>query len=466
MVEPWKVLVYIAADNSLYNDAQASLQEIVTASRLGDIETIVQVDGPSTELSSRYICRGGSKELVWEAPDGYTDDRKSRLADFLKSTVDPAGEAKKVFLVLWGHGAGLDHVYFYKNSTDNGVDAGTSSATAAPVASSSNLSQGAITSPGPAFQFTALDVLNGGNANRYVSDVALAEVLANYSQLIGRKIDLLGFDACMMSMAEIWHELRDSTAVAVASDLEIPLGSWPYAAILGDLAKHPCAEAKTLSAIVVNRFLEKYSAIEKGSSVSLTAVDLSGCDALAKAVTALVQELTAVASDGAMRRKVFRARDSSRTADEVTYIDLATFCRELCESFSSKSYVYLCSRKILDVLTLYPYVIYHRDAEESASAYGVALYFPEMLAPTANALQSVAAQNSLTVGTKFPPSPGKFPPSAGKFPPGTQKFPGSSGDSDSDVQGYEILWDHYLELEFSRATGWAGLIEELLRRGY
>src|SRR6202034_927842 len=123
MVQPWKLLLYLAADNTLYNDAQVSLHQITAASLFSDIETILQIDGPSAELSPRFRCHQGRKELIWEAPDNYTGDRSIRLADFLKASITAPIEAKRIFLVLWGHGAGLDHVYFYDNPSQNGVPA-------------------------------------------------------------------------------------------------------------------------------------------------------------------------------------------------------------------------------------------------------------------------------------------------------------------------------------------------------
>jgi hypothetical protein len=75
---------------------------------------------------------------------------------------------------------------------------------------------------------------------------------------------------------------------------------------------------------------------------------------------------------------------------------------------------------------------------------------------------------------KFPPTSGKFPPTSGKFPPTSGKFPPTSGkfaggsqqDSGPQIDGYEILWDHYDQLQFNKVTGWSGLIEKLIAAGY
>ena len=83
MDQPWKMLVYISADNTLYNDALVSLRQITDASLLNNVDIIVQLDGPDPDQVSRYRCVGGQKQLLWEAPNGYTLDRAARLQHFL-----------------------------------------------------------------------------------------------------------------------------------------------------------------------------------------------------------------------------------------------------------------------------------------------------------------------------------------------------------------------------------------------
>ena len=46
------MLVYISADNTLYNNAQVSLRQLTEASLLNNVEIIVQLDGPTP---ARYL---------------------------------------------------------------------------------------------------------------------------------------------------------------------------------------------------------------------------------------------------------------------------------------------------------------------------------------------------------------------------------------------------------------------------
>ena len=54
-----------------------------------------------------------------------------------------------------------------------------------------------------------------------------------------RRVDVLGCDACLMSMVEIAYELRGVADFLVASETEQPSQSWPYAPLLAALREHP-----------------------------------------------------------------------------------------------------------------------------------------------------------------------------------------------------------------------------------
>ncbi len=124
----WKMLVYISADNTLYNDALVSLRQLTDASLQNNVDITVQLDGPTPDQVSRYRCAGGRKKLLWVAPNNYTLDPNQRLRHFLglgdatPSDAAPLGtvyseaapsDEQRIALILWGHGAGLDTYFQY-----------------------------------------------------------------------------------------------------------------------------------------------------------------------------------------------------------------------------------------------------------------------------------------------------------------------------------------------------------------
>jgi hypothetical protein len=391
--EPWKILVYIAADNILYPQAQVSLREITDASSHSDLEITVQLDGPTAAMATRYRCQKGGKQLIWEAPENYTADRGARLADFLSAAAGNSTAQQRIMLVLWGEGAGLDHIYFY------GVTGSTGARTTEP---GQNLTSTLGTAEHLQRAMRAIrsapnDVLDGRNANLFVKNLQLGRILLDFTRRIGRPIDILAFDACLMAMAEICYEVRHSVSIVVGSDEEVPKESLPYALILRDLAKFPGIHPNLLATLMVSRYVEKFSTGKGRQKASLTAVSLAGSEEVGAAMKRIVAALQQVASNVAAKRRIFRARDASRSADETSYIDFGVFCEELMQSFEPHSQVHACARDLLYCLKNNSYILYHRDTGEDGSydPYGLSICFPEALPPDEAGL--AAAESEFTV---------------------------------------------------------------------
>jgi hypothetical protein len=426
MYQPWKFLIYMGADNVLYDNAQICLREIVDASLFSDLDMTVQIDGPTAAMATRYQCEKGSKRLIWEAPEYYTADRGDRLRDFLDAAAVTCNSHQRILLVLWGEGSGLDSVYFYGDLHDRRM-------------ADNPLNPLLEAGEDPHRLFKAMqavqtmqgvpdDVLNGQNANLYVKNMELGAILLEFSKKIGRRIDILGFDACLMAMAEICYEVRESVSMVVGSDERVPKESWPYAWILRELARFPGMNASTLSTLIVGRYIERY----KNERVSLSTMNLSDSEELAWAWSRLVEAFGAVAHNVALKRRIFRARDASRNADQASYIDLGAFCQELMESFEERTPVHAAAKLVLFILKNQSYVQYHRSVgqEGTLNPYGLSIYFPAALPPHAEGLEEATtefrvATHAALSGHKDPPHQHKDPGSGMKDPPHQHKDPGS-----------------------------------------
>ena len=112
----------------------------------------------------------------------------------------------------------------------------------------------------------------------------MKKVLVAVKKMIGRKLDLLGMDACLMSMAEVAYQIRSSVRYAVGSEQTEPLDGWPYDTILSKLAKKPSLAPKDLSAVIVDKYLASYPPNE---GVTQSACDLEKSLAVAAAIKGL-----------------------------------------------------------------------------------------------------------------------------------------------------------------------------------
>src|SRR5205085_12133055 len=93
------------------------------------------------------------------------------------------------------------------------------------------------------------------NAQDFLDKLEVKKVLTAASKSLKRKIDILGMDACLMSMAEVSYQVRGAVDFTVGSEEVEPGDGWPYTTILRDLTKKPEMSARELSAVIVKRYL-------------------------------------------------------------------------------------------------------------------------------------------------------------------------------------------------------------------
>jgi len=506
--KPWHLLVFMSADNSLYSDALVSLRQLTEGSRLGDVKITVQFEGPTSDNVARYLCKGGKRHLIWVPTDKDPTDPAGRLRDFLKNA---APDNERIFLILWGHGSGLDYLYLY---SDPSQPSSVSDKPAAIKMSAKQISRAALAIP--------VDVINPNtaNANRYVKDIQLGTILGMFSgngktskeersieglserklpndKLNGKKIDILGFDSCLMGMAEICNEVAESVDLVIASDEEIPKGSFPYDTILQDLNALPGMDSSSLSVAIVNRFMERYAEESKKTRISLSAYRLEKSEALAEAMKAFVEGVSSRIDTDAydafglpVRNRVLLARDFSRTPEVPDYIDLGVFCDEIMLSFDPSNpidkTIHERAQNIRKVLVEDQYILYHREAgpEGLSAASGLAVYFPQAIPPiTSKSIQEVVDNQTVQHLSQYEP-PDKGMKHTGEptkttllvfrtGPSDPNKIPTSDRTKGPDVElvqrqliGSEVLWCDYTKLSFNSdpesGTGWAEMVEKLI----
>ena len=114
---------------------------------------------------------------------------------------------------------------------------------------------------------TSMKVMSFGELTR-----ALGEVT---SELPGRKLDILGFDSCVMGMVEIAYELRPFTKVLVAPQDFTPSSGWNYQEMLCSLAvpkpkDDPVDHAKC--------FVKNYVCFQRDFTVGGRSVEIAACN--------------------------------------------------------------------------------------------------------------------------------------------------------------------------------------------
>jgi hypothetical protein len=134
------------------------------------------------------------------------------------------------------------------------------------------------------------------------------------------EIDILGFDSCFMSAAEIACELPRSVKYMLASEGTSPLAGWDYRAVVREIVREPGIDPATLGHRLVA------SAAKWQDEPALALLNLGQRRELVDRVKSLVAALEQAVADGAERRRIREALRTAPTSGARQFLDL----RELC----------------------------------------------------------------------------------------------------------------------------------------
>jgi hypothetical protein len=336
----WTVMVYLAGDNNLDSAGVIDLNEMKKVGSSDQINVIAQFDRQGENLSTKryYIREGGTlaKDVVGTLGETNMGD-PSVLEDFIKWGIKNY-PAEHYLLVVWNHGNGWndENVYrFARKMMKLKIRRRGKVALAAKGAGKKSVSIRRIRAiGGKKFRhalfntsimkaITTRGIAYDDDAQDFLDNIEMKRLLASAKKILKRKIDILGMDACMMSMAEVVYQIRDSVSVAVGSEEVEPGDGWPYDRILTKLTKKPTMMPNELATTIVDEYLASYPT---NAEVTQSACDLSKAGLLANSVDQLAGSMNNHLSDEALRSKIVECRLQTQTYETPDYIDLYDFC--------------------------------------------------------------------------------------------------------------------------------------------
>ena len=389
----WAVLVYISADDILTNFAVETLKQLKLASG-GQIVAAAQVDKNGDRPAHRFRfplkpdeIKDSSLDnnrvpidLIDPNIDPVTDTKKDfrndpeilkrgiaepiNLAKFVDwASIDPdTGEliAKRFCVVAWGHGVEL------------------------------LLDEDRLRTSG--------DKVARVN-RRYLTPVNLRKGLEGTRLLkSGKKFDIVGLDACSMSMVELASELPSCADFMVASQEDVPDVSFPYLKILDGLKREAHGkqmEGKEVSKTIAELYLSAYRDYipAPGSGVramTLSSLNLSQVKRVTDPLRSLADGLLAVTDpktnmSDKLRKEMFKAildaRRDSRSFVFGLFVDLFNFCEQLNEKLGSMAPdLSLACSKIREEITEKDDGFVIKNAEGAGKGgkdcHGLSIYFP------------------------------------------------------------------------------------------
>ncbi|MFX1338923.1 MAG: clostripain-related cysteine peptidase, partial [Promethearchaeota archaeon] len=211
----WTFLVYLDGDNNLESAGISDFLEMASVGSDTTISIVVQFDrtsGYSTlygdwQTTKRFYITNGMTPTVDNALIDLGElnmGEQATLSDFI-SWGTSAFPADNYALILWNHGGG------WKESNEQDPDV---------------------------FKSVCWDDTSFGDC---LTQIELKNALVS----AGVHFDLIGFDACLMAMAEVDYQIKDWADVRVGSEESEPGDGWPYDTILADLISSPSMNANS-----------------------------------------------------------------------------------------------------------------------------------------------------------------------------------------------------------------------------
>jgi Clostripain family len=250
----WAILIYQSADNNLSEEIIYSLKEMKKEGTFKDVVVggvkvpvqkldVITLFDPIGRGSDARLVRiknkGGHNTLEEDAPplkpndlggDVLIKDGAINMADkrtliaFLRESIKMCRDATKFMVILNGHGAGVVEGFFL---TDE---------------------ERPLSLIPTSFPLNELrDVFDSADVRDALS---------------GRKINILGFDACMMSMVEVCYELHDLTALdgclVMASEGFTLNTGWPYERIMQEIKDKEDIAPDKLTEFAIKEYVDFY----------------------------------------------------------------------------------------------------------------------------------------------------------------------------------------------------------------
>ncbi len=350
----WTVMVYLDADNNLELAGLLDLNEMEAAGRADKVNVVVQMDRALGESSGEGDWTDGRRYLITadEDPNLITSELVAELgeinmgdplalADFIGWSIRNY-PANRYALVIWDHGAGWNGIAF---DSDVGVSE--------------------TGGPDTADHITLPDLQS-----------ALQQALAQNGV---DRLDVIGFDACLMGQLEVFQAVQPFADYAVGSEELTPGQGWDYTALLQNLYANPGQHGSILAGQMVRDFMSYYTQAEPDDFVTMTAVDLVQLPALTYATELLANSLTAkptflasTVSDARSGAEAF-ARVYADEFDRYAAVDLHHFASILAQRSPDTAVTSAAQAVMQGVETA---VLAHEQGSGFKHSRGIAIYFP------------------------------------------------------------------------------------------
>lgn len=391
--KPWTFIVYMAADNDLRNFAMRNIKQMCQIGSNERINIVVQLDikmpGNKKVTQRFFITNEGPKRVNAKDPNSQAMDsgKPETLISCCKWAIENY-PADNYALIFWNHGSGIIDPNFNRvvcaselfryNPNSNQLELDRS------VGFLDFMNTLNIQSD------TQRGVCWDDSTGNYLTNQKLEAALNTIcSTLLGnKKFNLIGFDACLMSMLEVADIIKKYAHVMTASE-EVELGTGlDYSQVLRPFVSQ-IPTPQELGAHIAATYALSYQKIT--SDYTHSALNLDRITLLELNVHRVSQLLISCLQNqknGSVKRALTACRNKNACThfDEPSYIDLHHFYRNVLNNLTLFSFKTdeqnILINQLREALTegcliIEDVVIANVAGKNLSNAKGVAIYFPE-----------------------------------------------------------------------------------------
>jgi len=329
--KPWTFLVYMNAKNNLEPYGLKNLQQMTRVGSTDQYNLVVLWAPKSGSPSLYYVEKGGLRTL--KTPGSLNMGDIKTFVAFAKENI-AAFPADHYYLEIWSHGQGWRHA-----------------------------------ARGPAVRSVSGDESTGSTMT--IDD--LGRGLAEIRAFLGRKPDVLAFDACYMQMVEMACPLRDQVDYLLASEEGVPGDGFPYDWNLADFRPEP--DPTVLFRGWVDNYARYYATT--GNKTVPATLSLLDCSRLAEFQSAL-EAFARLVIEGRFTQEINTALSRTQRFKNTDHKDLGDFLANLRKGVGDPRLI----QAITVVEAAYARAVVHSNFNPTFMkiATGMSVYFPEKMA--------------------------------------------------------------------------------------
>lgn len=311
-IAEWTIMIYVAGDNNLEAEAFVNLDQLEAVSPSDDVNVIMLVDTMTMlEGTHWYFVNDGDDHVDLEAGVNHCDCEKiaggcpgelntgdGTTLEYLVRNAVAFAPAEDYMLLFWNHGAS-----WYGVCWDD----------------SSPLEDG---------EADCLQMVEISDALGSVADV-----------LPDGKLQIVGFDACLMAGIEVAYQMRSHAEYMVGAVTTIPVLGWAYGEFVSQVDQMEAPTPLEVGTVAVDTYMDKYllcagSGIGGYPYATLSLIDLSQMDALVKDgmrpfSTALLEHVTEGERKGYIQSAEARTPQLQYLGELDPFVDLGLFAEAI-----------------------------------------------------------------------------------------------------------------------------------------